>query len=300
MNKLFESKNLIVGAFVVVLVALCTMAFLFVHQRKELNEMVEQMTIEKEELEEEYEELAYQFDGYQQMDIRNDSLQDLLSQEQQRVQDLLEELRQTKASNARKIAELKKELATVRSIMKDYVRQIDSLNATNQRLTVENEQLTLNNEELNRNNEQLTRSNEQLTATVNRASMLEMTSCALTTLNKNDRKTRMANHICKLQFDYTIAKNITCQPGIKQLYARIITPDGNVLSNRSRDIQLFAFESGEIPYSMVQDIEYSGEPYSGTCYCTLSEAETVQKGFYTIDFFCEGNLIGSFPFQLKK
>ena len=110
-------------------------------QRQELNEMVEQMTIEKEELQEEYEDLALQFDGYQQMDIRNDSLQDLLSREQQRVQDLLEELRTTKASNARKIAELKKELATVRAVMRDYVRQIDSLNATNARLTEENIQV---------------------------------------------------------------------------------------------------------------------------------------------------------------
>ena len=84
------------------------------------------MEIEKEELQEEYEDLAIQFDGYQNMEIRNDSLQDLLSKEQQRVQDLLEELRQTKASNARRIAELKKELATVRAVMKDYVRQIDS------------------------------------------------------------------------------------------------------------------------------------------------------------------------------
>ena len=109
-----------------------------ISQRHEMNEMVEQMTIEKEELEEEYEDLAIQFDGYQQMDIHNDSLQDLLSREQQRVQDLLEELRQTKASNARRIAELKKELATVRAVMKDYVRQIDSLNATNARLTEEN------------------------------------------------------------------------------------------------------------------------------------------------------------------
>ena len=114
-------------------------------QRQELNEMVEQMTIEKEELQEEYEDLALQFDGYQQMDIRNDSLQDLLSREQQRVQDLLEELRTTKASNARKIAELKKELATVRAVMRDYVRQIDSLNATNARLTEENIQVRQEN-----------------------------------------------------------------------------------------------------------------------------------------------------------
>ena len=57
-------------------------------QRQELTELVEQMAIEKEELEEEYEDLAIQFDGYQALDIKNDSLQDLLSREQQRVQDL--------------------------------------------------------------------------------------------------------------------------------------------------------------------------------------------------------------------
>ena len=97
---------IIVALFVVIIGGL---VWWNLSQRQELNELVEQMTIEKEELEEEYEDLAIQFDGYQQMDIRNDSLQDLLSREQQRVQDLLEELRQTKASNARRIAELKNE-----------------------------------------------------------------------------------------------------------------------------------------------------------------------------------------------
>ena len=118
---------------VLLIVIIAGLVYWNISQRQEMNEMVEQMTIEKEELEEEYEDLAIQFDGYQQMDIRNDSLQDLLSREQQRVQDLLEELRQTKASNARRISELKKELATVREVMKGYVRQIDSLNATNAR-----------------------------------------------------------------------------------------------------------------------------------------------------------------------
>ncbi len=264
-------------------------------QRQELNELVEQMTIEKEELQEEYEDLAIQFDGYQQMDIRNDSLQDLLSREQQRVQDLLEELRQTKASNARRIAELKKELATVRAVMKDYVRQIDSLNATNARLTEENQQYRAQNKQFKEQNTQLSTANAQLTETVTRASMLEVSACTLTTLNKNDRKTKMASSIRKLQFNYVIAKNITCTPGLKNLYARVITPEGNIMGES--ESKLFAFESGEIPYSMMQEIEYSGEAFEGVCYCPLDEGQTVQKGFYTIDFFCDGNLIGSFPFQ---
>ena len=292
------SKKLTWVIVIVLLAVIGGLAFLYWNQHTELTELVEQMTIEKEELQEEYEDLAIQFDGYQQMDIRNDSLQDLLSREQQRVQDLLEELRQTKASNARRIAELKKELATVRAVMKDYVRQIDSLNATNARLTEENQNVRRENQQVKEQNTQLSTENAQLTETVTRASMLEITSCTLTMLNKNDKKTKMASNARKFQFDYVIAKNITCTPGMKNLYARVIDPQGNLLGEN--EAHLFAFESAEIPYSMMQIIEYSGEPYSGTCYCALAEKDEVQKGFYTIDFFCDGNLIGSFPFQAKK
>lgn len=267
-------------------------------QRQELTEMVEQMTIEKEELQEEYEDLAIQFDGYQQMDIRNDSLQDLLSREQQRVQDLLEELRATKASNARRIAELKKELATVRAVMKDYVRQIDSLNATNQRLTTENQQVRRQNEQLTMSNEQLTMSNEHLSETVSRASMLEISACEVYMLNKNDRKTRIASHAAKLQLDFVMAKNITCAPGLKDLYVRITDPMGNLL-NVSED-RLFPFENLDIPYSLSQQIEYTGEAYNGTCYCAINDGYEILDGLYTINFFCDGNLIGSFSFQLKS
>ena len=297
-NRAPEAKNkkivwIIIGLLVAALGAL---VYLYLDQRSEMTGLVEQMAIEKAELEEEYEDLAIQFDGYQQMDIRNDSLQDLLSREQQRVQDLLEELRQTKASNARRIAELKRELATVRAVMKEYVRQIDSLNATNARLTEENIQVRAENQQVKAQNTHLTHANAQLTETVERASMLEITSCNLTMLNKNDKKTRMVSHMRKLQFDFVIAKNITCTPGLKDLYARVITPNGDVIGEDASKV--FAFESGEIPYTLVQQIEYSGEAYNGTCYCAWTEE--VQTGFYSIDFFCDGNLIGSFPFQLKK
>ena len=291
-----EKKNIYIWILIAVLLAaIGGLVAWNLTQRNELNEMVEQMTIEKEELQEEYEDLAIQFDGYQQMDIRNDSLQDLLSREQQRVQDLLEELRHTKASNARKIAELKKELATVRMVMKDYVRQIDSLNATNARLTAENQQFKEENKQVKEQNTHLSTLNEQLTETVTRASMMEVTACTVTMLNKNDRKTRMVSHLSKLQFDYTIAKNITCTPGLKDLYVRIMDPNGNLLEEDAE--HLFAFESDEIPYSLTQQIEYTGEAYEGTCYQAIDKAV---DGFYTIDFFCDGNLIGSFPFQLKK
>ncbi|MBO5618756.1 MAG: hypothetical protein J5902_02105 [Paludibacteraceae bacterium] len=292
-----KSNKILLSLFIIVLAGgIGVLAWLYLSQRQELNEMVEQMTIEKEELREEYEDLAIQFDGYQQMDIRNDSLQDLLSREQQRVHDLLEELRVTKATNARRIAELKKELATLRTVMQDYVRQIDSLNRTNARLTEENIRVSQENQQLTRNNEELAQNNAQLSETVSRAAMLEVAGCTLTTLNKRDHKTRMAGQIRKLQFNYTIDKNITCQPGMKDIYIRVTDPEGTLLNEDST--HLFHFESDDIPYSVTQQIEYTGETCEAVCYLAIDE--TPMKGFYTIDFFCEGNLIGSFPIQVRK
>lgn len=290
------NKILLITVLVLLVGAIGALVYLNYHQRNEMQELVEIIEIEKEELQEEYENLAIEFDGYSQMDIQNDSLQDLLYREQQRVQDLLEELRITKVTNARRISELKKELATVRTVLKDYIRQVDSLNATNARLTEENIIVRAENEQVKTKNTQLTNLNTQLTETVTRAAMLELTDCTCTMLNKNDRKTRMVSQVTKLQFDYTIAKNITCERGLKDLYVRVITPNG-VLMNEAEN-KRFPFESDSIAYSITQQFEYSGEQYMGTVYLPITEE--VEKGFYTIDFFCEGNLIGSFPFQLRK
>ena len=290
------NKILLVTVLVLLVGAICALIYLNYHQRNEMQELVEIIEIEKEELQEEYENLAIEFDGYSQMDIQNDSLQDLLFREQQRVQDLLEELRITKVTNARRISELKKELATVRTVLKDYIRQVDSLNATNARLTEENIIVRAENEQVKEHNTQLTTLNTQLSETVTRAAMLELTDCTCTMLNKADRKTRILSQVVKLQFDYTIAKNITCEPGMKDLYVRVITPNGVLMSEA--DNKRFPFESDSIAYSITQQFEYSGEQYVGTVYQPITEE--VEKGFYTIDFFCEGNLIGSFPFQLRK
>lgn len=289
-------KSIVIPVMVLLATAIVALLFLYFSRTKEMNEMVEQMEFEKQELEEEYEDLAIQFDGYQDMNIQNDSLQERLAQEQQRVQDLLEELRITKVTNARRIAELKKELATVRAVMVDYVRQIDSLNVTNRRLTEENQQYREENQQVRRQNTELSTINNQLSETVTRASMLELSSCTVTTLNKHDRKTRLVSQIKKLQFDYAIAKNITCEPGLKTLYVRIINPNGELLGED--EARMFFFESEDIPYTLSQEFEYTGEEFTGTVYWAL--ANEVVEGFYNADFFADGNLIGSVPFQIRK
>ena len=286
---------LIVG-IVVLALCVCALVWMNLQQKTEIKEIVEQMEFEKEQLEDEYEELAIQFDGYQTPDIHNDSLVELLSQEKQRVQDLLEELRITKVTNARRIAELKKELATVRQVMVSYVHQIDSLDRTNKRLVKENQPVKQQYQEVARQAQQLEEERTQLAEVVSRASMLEISHFEMIALNKRDRKTTIYNQIQKLQFDYTIGRNVTNKPGMKTLYMRITRPDGEVMQKSINDV--FRFENSEIDYSISKEFEYAGEEISGSLYWLVEEI--LQIGWYNADFFVDGELIGSFPFQINK
>ena len=300
MTEKSTKKNTTKIVLIFLIVALAIVSVLLVwmnlQQKTEMKEMVELMEFEKEQLEDEYEELAIQFDGYQTQDIHNDSLVELLSQEKQRVQDLLEELRITKVTNARRIAELKKELATVRQVMVSYVHQIDSLDRTNKRLVAENQQVKQQYQEAARQAKQLEKERTQLAEVVSRASMLEINHFQMTPLNKRDRKTSIYNQIQKLQFDYTVGRDITNKPGMKTLYMRITRPDGEVMQKSVDDV--FRFENSDIAYSVSKDFEYAGEEISGSLYWLVEEI--LQIGWYNADFFVDGELIGSFPFQIKQ
>jgi len=290
MNK----KTYILVAVIAVLVIGIALLLVQNHRQQEnIEAMAETMEFEKEQLEEEYEDLALQYDGYQ-INIKNDSLADLLAQEKQRVQDLREELRITKATDAKKINALKKELATIREVMVQYVHQIDSLDRQNKQLAQENREVREQFAAVQEENLSLTEEKTKLTEVVSRASMMEVAEFTCTTLNKRDRKTSIFSQIQKLQFDFSILKNITTQPGIKTVYIRLIAPDGELLT---KDNSTFEYENGQLEYSLKKDFEYTGEKQALAMYWPVEEI--LQKGIYNAEFFIDGNLIGDFPFTLK-
>lgn len=296
---MFKTKNLIVIILILVVLALAGVAIYLYNDSKqkdaELTEVVEMMNLEKDRVEDEYADLTYQFDGYTST-IRNDSLLKLLDSEKNRVQELLDELRNTKATNARKIQELKDELASVRKIMMHLVSQIDSLNTENQMLKNENSQIKMKYEESSQKVDVLSKEKENLNEVVTRASKLEISAFNVTTLNDRNRKTSIFSRIANLQFDYTIAKNITAEPGKKILYIRITRPDGELLTKNAGNV--FPFENRKIAYSAKKDYEYGGEALQDVIYWQVEEILLV--GTYRVDFFTDGYLIGSYTFVLKK
>lgn len=292
-------KKSTLAVLIILLIAVAGLAvYLFFDNRQtkaDMQEMVEQMTFEKEELQDEYEELALQFDGYGK-NINNDSLAEKLAIEKQRVQDLLEELRITKATNARRIAELKKELATVRAVMVEYVHQIDSLDRTNKRLTAENIEVKQQYQQVQEKATQLEEEKTRLTEVVTRASMMEVARFSMTQLDSRDKATKRYSKIQKLRFDFAVLKNITTEAGNKTVYLRIVRPDGEVMLKQNSGT--FRYENRNIDYSLKKEFEYAGEEISLTLYWTVEEI--LQIGTYNADFFIDGNLVGSFPFRIEK
>ena len=130
----------IIAGAVLLIGALAFLGIRLSQANKANEEMVQLFELEKEEMENEYSTFATQYDEMQIL-ISNDPLVAQLEREKLRTQQLLEELRATKASNAAEITRLKKELKTVRAVMRSYVVQIDSLNQVNEKLSKENKRV---------------------------------------------------------------------------------------------------------------------------------------------------------------
>jgi predicted nucleic acid-binding Zn-ribbon protein len=293
------NKKLISISFIVIILVACGIIFYLYNSlsttQTEMEEMVEMMNYEKEQLENEYADVALEIEGMS-IKVNNDSLLSQLDREQKRVQLLLEELRTVKATNARRIAELKEELSTVRKVLVTYVRQVDSLTAVNTKLEAENRQVQQRYEAATEEVKSLSEERERLVEKVTIASQLEATNIAIDLQNERGRKTKSVRKLAIIKVDYTIAKNNTAEVGNKTIYMRITTPDDMVLQKQAKD--LFLFEDSKIAFSARKNFEYTGEELSDAIYYTVTE--TLWEGDYRVDLFVDGHLIGQQYFDLVK
>ena len=283
---------------VVILVLLVGAVWLFLNlqEQKQVNQdMQELAALDKQEMENEYERFALQYSEMK-TQINNDSIIAQLTEEQLKTQKLLEELKQVKATDAREIARLKKELATVRAVLRDYVMQIDSLNRLNENLKRENRRV---NAELQERNEQVAGLNsekESLSEKVAIAAQLDATNIQMTLLDKKDRvmKKPKLKDCRKLQVSFTITRNVTASNGNRTVYVRIQNPGGNVLGGGGS----FDYENRSLECSMKKSIEYTGEEMPVTLYWNV--AQMLEAGQYRVSIFVDGNMIGSRTFNFDK
>ena len=258
-------------------------------QKKVNQDMQELAELDKKEMQNEYEQFAQQYSEMK-TQINNDSIVEQLTQEQLKTQKLLEELRNVRATDAREITRLKKELATCRAVIRSYVLEIDSLNRLNQNLTAENTRVKGQYEEATRRIESLNTEKSSLSEKVAIAAQLDAVGISMSLNDKKGKSTKKIEKAKNLQVNFSIAKNVTASNGVKTLYVRIQTPNGQVLTNGGT----FDYENRSLQYSMKKQVEYTGNETPVSMFWNISEF--LCEGTYKVSIFADGHMIGSRSF----
>lgn len=293
MNKKIITTVSIIGALLVG--AIVWLAIELRNQSDTVDFLTEQYALEKEELADEYAQLAIQYEGYR-LEVNNDSLEQKLEDQRIKIQRLVEELRQTKAEDARKIAELKKELSTVREVLKYYVAQVDSLNQVNEALMAENKEVKQQMRQVSNANANLQQQNKQLAQKVDIASHLTAVGLKATAQTKRNKNTTSLKDTKTFDVSFTIGANVTAKTGEKDIYVRILRPSEDLLTNSKSGT--FSYDGSMIQYSMKKTVEYGGEELPVTLYWNRNE--TLDPGTYTFEVYADGKLIGTTRLAMKK
>lgn len=294
-TKEINKMSMLILAVIILILVIAGAAYYIFHQQQQMEERTQSFDLEKEMMADDLNELSLQYEGYK-FSVSNDSLVALLTTEQAKVQRLMEELRTVKSTNAKEIARLKKELATLRKIMRNYVIQIDSLNRANEQLKVEKNEAVKKYRQASTTAASLKREKEKLTERVTLASKLDATSISVTPVNSRGKLAKRIKKMEQFVINFKIAKNVTAPVGEKVVYVRIMKPDDDILVKSRGDV--FTFEGKDINYSIKKMIEYEGEEVPVTMYWNIEEF--LSPGTYRVDIFADGNLIGQRSFTLEE
>ncbi|MDR2949105.1 MAG: hypothetical protein LBV71_07845 [Prevotella sp.] len=290
-----SNSKILIGIIALLIIGMGIAAYFIFNQKTQIQELQEESSLNKQQLEDEYENLTMQYEGFK-LNIKNDSLLQKLTNEQAKVQRLLEELKTVKAENKTEINRLNKELATLRQVLKSYIVQIDSLNRANEQLRQEKQEITTKYQETSRTLNQVTQQKQDLSDKVTLAAKLDATNISIQATNSKGKVQKKISKVEQLVINFTITKNITAEPGERTVYARIMKPDDDVLT-KSRT-NTFPYENGNINYSIKRTVEYGGEEVGVTMYWNVEEY--LMPGTYRVDLFADGNRIGTRSFTLEN
>jgi len=291
MNK--KVLSVVIAVFVLLLAGIGYLGYSLMQEKQANQDMQELAALDKQEMEKEYQDFAAQYSEMKTF-IKNDSIIAELTAEQERTQKLLEELKRTHASDAAEITRLKKELATVRAVLRSYVIQIDSLNRLNQDLMDENDRVRNQLAESTQQNQELSSQKASLSEKVAIAAQLDATGITLTPLDKKGKAEKKIAKARTLAVGFTITKNVTASNGTRNVYVRITTPEGETLHGGGT----FEYAGKQLAWSMMKAVEYTGEETSLTLYWPVNEY--LGGGQYNVSIFCDGQAIGSRTFTFTK
>lgn len=313
-NPQKKSNGAFVAIIIILLLALAAMAYLWSSKNSDLNQcMTDNATLNAEmdgmnemmsgyvgdmsnDLKTDFKEMLKTYDA---LILKDKSKADSLNKQKEEIALLLEKVEKGNM-NGRQLFAARKEIETMKRIMRGYIVQIDSLNTLNYRLTSDLETTSNKLTQTQGERDQYKTEAETSAEQVKKGSKLQaynFNSGGLKMkLNNTTEESNKAKSVVQIKSAFTISENPIAPAGNKTVYLQVITPEGKTLQSSSGNI--ISTDAGSIPYSDKKDIDYQNERIDMAIYYRLN-GEELTKGNYKVKIYCQGQLIGSDSFTLK-
>jgi hypothetical protein len=277
------------AASIILGVILAFLVIMYFVQKHNMKEMETVLTEEKDSLANELRRISFAFDT---LKTNNDSLNANLARDKEKIVKILE----INESNVRLIRQYKKEIKTMREIMKSYIVQIDSLNTRNKLLVAENTEIRQEIKQVKNTNTELSKVKDELSSKVEVASVVQAKDVVAVPLNKKRKETNKISLLDKLRICFTLRENPIAKAGPKTVFLRVIRPDSLVIATSPDN--LFDYKKNKIIYSASREVEYMNQDIDMCIF--LDNTGDFIVGNYSAELYLEGNIIGRTNFMLSK
>lgn len=250
------------------------------------------LNVEKEQLTEQMIQLKSDYDG---LSSDNDTLNAHLSVEREKVAQLIDRIKKTDATNRAKLREYEKELGTLRSIMRGYILQIDSLNTLNISLRKDAVEARSEAKESREKYAELQTTTDEYAKKVQIGAVVKGRGVALTAINSSNKDTDRSSRASKLRTCLSLVENSIAEKGPRRIFVRIKGPDGILLTSGQE--QIFSVDGEQMIYSASREVDYQGSEIEICIF--FQGSQRFVKGVYTVDVYTEEAKLGSADLLLR-
>ena len=286
MDKKFK---IIIG---VLSAAVAVLAIVLIYVWIDRNSYINELTIDKENLTAEMLQLQ---EEYAQLSSTNDTLNNEILLEREKVAQLIERVQKTEATNKAMLRKYEKELGTLRSIMRNYIKQIDSLNTLNITLRAEAAEAKQQARESKDRYENLKSTTEELGKQVELGSIVKGRGLVMTGVTESGKETDRSSRTAKLKACLNLVENSIAKKGPRSVYIRITGPDGILMTTEQQ--HLFTFEGEQMIYSESREVDYQGSEVEVCIY--FDPGQKLTKGVYTVEAYTDEAKLASTDMLLR-
>lgn len=291
-QKSSSSLKAVVVVLAVLLVGSLVYIFKMTSESNIVKTELKSTLTEKETVMKDLQELKATYDA---AIAENTSMSDELTQERDKVVNLMNDLSKSKGDVA-SLAKYKSQSIALQSNMKVLMAENEGLKKQNTTLTTQRDSTVVVLGEAKKSNEALAGQNEELSKVVEKAAKLTVlnTRGSAYKLKSSGKEvaTDKASRADVLKISFTIAENQVAQSGAKTYYVQVIDSKNNVLGDKKTE----TFGDNTLTYSFVSNVNYENKTVDVT---ENLRGKDFPKGTYFVNIFDKDQLVSKTSFILK-